>query len=109
MTSPSLRTLAFATAATLIAGYALAFFYAPLEAEGFIQKIFYLHVPLAIIALVGFVIAAVFAIQHLRTDDPAHDARTYVAIHMSVIIRTGALITGALWSKGQWGVWWPLG
>ena len=106
MTSPSLRTLAFATAAILIAGYALAFFYAPLEAEGFIQKIFYLHVPLAIIALVGFIVAAVFAIQHLRKDDPAYDAKSYVAIHMSVIFGTGALITGALWAKGQWGVWW---
>jgi heme exporter protein C len=106
MTSPSLRTLAFATAAILVAGYALAFLYAPLEAEGFIQKIFYLHVPLAIMALVGFIIAAVFAIQHLRKDDPAYDAKSYVAIHMSVIFGTGALITGALWAKGQWGVWW---
>ncbi len=55
--------------AVLIAGYALAFFWAPLEAEGFIQKIFYLHVPLAIMALVGFMVAAVFAIAHLRTND----------------------------------------
>ena len=106
MTAPTLRTLAIATAATLIAGYALAFFYAPLEAEGFIQKIFYLHVPLAIVALVGFVVAAVLAIKHLRTDDPRWDARSYVAIHMSVIFGIGALLTGALWAKGQWGVWW---
>ena len=106
MRSPSLRTLAIASAAVLLGGYALAFFYAPLEAEGFIQKIFYLHVPLAVIALLGFVIAAVFAIQHLRSDDPAYDARSYVAIHMSVIFGTGALLTGALWAKGQWGVWW---
>jgi heme exporter protein C len=106
MRSPSLRTLAIASGAVLLAGYALAFFYAPLEAEGFIQKIFYLHVPLAVIALLGFVVAAVFAIQHLRSDDPAYDARSYVAIHMSVIFGTGALLTGALWAKGQWGVWW---
>ena len=106
MRSPSLRTLAIASAAALLAGYALAFFYAPLEAEGFIQKIFYLHVPLAVVALLGFVVAAVFAILHLRSDDPAWDARSYVAIHMSVIFGTGALLTGALWAKGQWGVWW---
>jgi len=101
-----MRTLAIATAVTLLAGYALAFFYAPVEAEGFIQKIFYLHVPLAIVALVGFAAAAVYAIQHLRRDDPAYDAKSYVAIHMSVIFGTGALLTGALWAKGQWGVWW---
>ena len=106
MTFPTLRTLSIATAAALIAGYALAFFYAPLEAEGFIQKIFYLHVPLAIVTLLGLLVAAVFAIQHLRKDDPAYDARSYVAIHLSVIFGTGALLTGALWAKGQWGVWW---
>jgi heme exporter protein C len=101
-----MRTLAIATAVTLLAGYALAFFYAPIESEGFIQKIFYLHVPLAVIALLGFIVAALYAIQHLRRDDPAYDARSYVAIHMSVIFGTAALLTGALWAKGQWGVWW---
>ena len=71
MTAPPCARSSIATAATLIAGYALAFFYAPLEAEGFIQKIFYLHVPLAIVALVGFVVAAVLAILHLRDERPA--------------------------------------
>ena len=106
MRATSLRALAVATVAFLVAGYALAFFYAPIEAEGFIQKIFYLHVPLAIVALLGFLVAAVFAIQHLRGGDPANDARSYVSIHMSVIFGTAALITGAIWAKGQWGVWW---
>ncbi len=106
MRAPSLRTLAILTVAVLATGYALAFFYAPLEAEGFIQKIFYLHVPLAVVALLGFMLAAVFAIRHLRSGDPAEDARSYVSIHMSVIFGVAALLTGALWAKGQWGVWW---
>jgi heme exporter protein C len=106
MRSPSLPTIAIAAVATMLAGYALAFFYAPLEVEGFIQKIFYLHVPLAIIALLGFMVAAVHAIRHLRSGDPIHDARSYVSIHLSVIFGTAALLTGALWAKGQWGVWW---
>jgi len=106
MRTPSLRALAVAAVVTLLGGYALAFFYAPIEAEGFIQKIFYLHVPLAIVALLGFMVAAVHAIRHLRTRDPVHDARSYVSIHLSVIFAVGALLTGALWAKGQWGVWW---
>jgi heme exporter protein C len=106
MRAPGLRTLAVATVVILLGGYALAFLHAPLEAEGFIQKIFYLHVPLAIVALLGFMVAAVHAIRHLRTLDPVHDARSYVSIHMSVIFGIGALLTGALWAKGQWGVWW---
>ncbi len=106
MRTPTLRALAVAAVIALLGGYALAFFYAPIEAEGFIQKIFYLHVPLAIVALLGFMVAAAHAIRHLRSRDPVHDARSYVSIHLSVIFAVGALLTGALWAKGQWGVWW---
>jgi len=107
MRAPSLRTLAIATAIVLVAGYALAFFWAPEDADqGFIQKIFYLHVPLAILALIGFMVAAVHSIQHLRTGDPVHDVRSYVSIHLSVIFGVAVLLTGAIWAKGAWGVWW---
>ena len=57
MYGKGLRTLSIATVVTLATGLCLVFFYAPLEAnQGFIQKIFYLHVPLAITALVGFIV-----------------------------------------------------
>ena len=107
MPMPSLRALAIAAPLAIGAAFALVFFYAPLDADqGFIQKIFYLHVPLAICALVGFVVAAVHAIRHLRTEDPVHDARAYVSIHMSVIFGVAVLITGAIWAKASWGKWW---
>jgi heme exporter protein C len=102
-----LRTLALATVATLVAGFSLVFYYAPLDADqGFIQKIFYLHVPLAIVALVGFVLAAFHSIRHLRTGDSIHDARSYIAIHISVIFGVAVLITGAIWARASWGHWW---
>jgi heme exporter protein C len=101
------RDLAIATVALLTAGYALVFFYAPNDADqGFIQKIFYLHVPLAIVALAGFVIAGIHAIRHLRSDDPVHDARSYVSIHMSVIFGVAVLATGSIWARASWGHWW---
>ena len=106
MRAISLRTLSIATVATIVTGYALVFFYAPLDVEGFVQKIFYLHVPLAICALVGFMVAAVHAIRHLRSGDPVHDARAYVSIHLSVIFGVGVLLTGAIWAKAMWGKWW---
>src|SRR5262245_43401936 len=103
----TLRRLAIATVVVMGAGYALAFLYAPEDADqGFIQKIFYLHVPLATVALLGFIVAAVWAIQHLRTGDPKYDARSYVSIHISVIFGLGVLLTGAIWAKGAWGIWW---
>jgi heme exporter protein C len=103
---PSLRAQAAATVAVLAAGFGLVFFYAPLDAEGFIQKIFYLHVPLAICSLAGFVVAAIHAIRHLQSDDPVHDARSYVCIHLSVIFGIGVLVTGSIWARAQWGKWW---
>jgi heme exporter protein C len=107
MPMPSLRALAIAVPAVIAAAFALVFFYAPLDADqGFIQKIFYLHVPLAICALGGFVVAAIHAIRHLRTEDPVHDARAYVSIHLSVIFGVAVLITGSIWAKASWGKWW---
>jgi heme exporter protein C len=102
-----LRTLSIAAIAAMGLALALVFFYAPIEAEeGFLQKIFYLHVPLAIVTLAGFVIGGVLAIVHLRTRDRAWDLRSYVAIHMSLIFGVATLITGSIWARGSWGHWW---
>src|SRR5277367_5852104 len=106
-TGRSLRWQSLITIATMALALALVFFYAPLEEEqGFLQKIFYVHVPLAIVALCGFVLGGLFAIQYLRTRDARWDMRSYVAIHMSLIFAVGALITGSIWAKGSWGHWW---
>jgi heme exporter protein C len=107
MKVPSLRANAIAATLVLCAGFALVFFYAPLDADqGFIQKIFYVHVPLAICALVGFVVGGIFGIAHLRTGNAIHDARSYVSIHLSVIFGVGVLITGSIWAHASWGKWW---
>ena len=103
----SLRNISIATVVMLAAGFALVFFYAPLDADqGFIQKIFYVHVPLAVVALAGFVIAAVFSVRHLRTGDPKWDARSYVSIHLSIVFAAVVLITGSIWAQASWGRWW---
>jgi heme exporter protein C len=102
-----LRTLSIATVAVMALALGLVFFYAPLEAEeGFLQKIFYVHVPLAIVALGGFIAGAIMAIAHLRTRDSRWDMRSYVAIHMSLIFAVATLITGSIWARGSWGHWW---
>jgi heme exporter protein C len=83
------------------------FFYAPLDAtQGFVQKIFYVHVPLAIVSLGGFVFGGLMAIGYLRTGDRRWDMRSYVAIHMALIFGVGGLITGSIWAKASWGHWW---
>jgi heme exporter protein C len=102
-----LRALSLLTAVTLTAGFALAFFYAPMDADqGFMQKIFYVHVPLAIVAPCGFVFGGIMGIQHLRTREARYDLRSYVAIHLSLVLGAGVLITGSIWAKASWGHWW---
>ena len=107
MYARGLKPLSIATVAATALALGLVFFYAPLDADqGFVQKIFYVHVPMAIVALGGFVAGAVFGIRHLRSGDRSWDLRSYVAIHLSIILGVGVLATGAIWAKGSWGKWW---
>jgi heme exporter protein C len=102
-----ISSLALTAGATLATGLSLVFFYAPVDADqGVIQKIFYIHVPMAIVALCGFMAAAGMAICHLRTGDRRWDVRAYVTIHLSLILAVGVLVTGAIWARGSWGHWW---
>src|SRR6201995_5456642 len=102
-----LKTLSLLTVVLVVGAFALVFYYAPLDADqGFIQKIFYLHVPLAIVALCGFIAGGVFGIRFLQTGDRAYDLRPYAAIPLSLILAVGALITGSIWARASWGHWW---
>src|SRR5689334_17648023 len=102
-----LKTLSIASVVLVVGAFSLVFFYAPNDADqGFIQKIFYLHVPMAIVALCGFVAGGIFGIRYLLTGDRAHDLRSYVAIHLSLILAIGTLITGSIWARAAWGHWW---
>jgi heme exporter protein C len=102
-----LTYLTILTIATIAVALVLVFFYAPLDADqGFVQKIFYIHVPMATVSLCGFVAGALLAIGHLRTGDPKWDLRSYVAIHMALIFGIAALIMGSIWAKASWGHWW---
>jgi heme exporter protein C len=95
------------TAASLAVAYGLVFFYAPQDADqGIVQKIFYLHVPLAIVTLCGFVAGGVLGALHLRTGDRVWDLRSYVAIHVSIVFAVATLVTGSLWARAAWGHWW---
>jgi heme exporter protein C len=105
--SKGLKPLSIATVVALTAALALVFFYAPNDADqGFVQKIFYVHVPMAIVSLCGFIAGGIMAIRHLRSGDPAWDMRSYVAIHLSIILGVGVLATGSIWARASWGHWW---
>jgi heme exporter protein C len=107
MYAKGLKLLSIATVVALATALALVFFYAPIDADqGFVQKIFYVHVPMAIVALGGWVAGGLMAIRHLRSGDPSWDVRSYVAIHLSIILGVGVLVTGSIWARASWGHWW---
>ena len=102
-----LAILAPVAAVVMVVGLVLAFFQAPIEADqGFSQKIIYIHVPLAIVTLLGFVWGGIRGFQYLRSGDPRQDLRSYTAIHQALIFCIGALLTGSIWAKASWGTWW---
>jgi heme exporter protein C len=100
---------AFAWSAVVVLGSAIAliFFYAPLDADqGLTQKIFYIHVPIALTAYACFGWGAWKAFTHLRTRAPGADLESYAAIHQGVIFGALTLVTGSIWARASWGIWW---
>ena len=100
-----------ALAAVLVtAAIALIFFYAPTDADqGFSQRIFYFHVPIALTSYACFGWGAWKALLVLWKRDERADLESYVAIHQGVIFGALTLITGSLWARASWGVWWSWG
>jgi heme exporter protein C len=103
----SLPALAGAAAALMALAIALIFFYAPTDPDqGLSQRIFYFHVPIALTAYAAFAWGAWKALLHLWKRPEGADLESYVAIHQGVIFGSLTLLTGSLWAKISWGVWW---
>jgi heme exporter protein C len=103
------RATAAALAATVLMATALGliFFYVPNDAsEGYSQRIFYLHVPIAMTTYVLFIWGALNAARYLWTGDESLDLRSYVPMHLGTVFGTLTLITGSLWAQISWGTWW---
>jgi heme exporter protein C len=90
----------------LIALYTI-FIYAPVEKTmGVIQKIFYIHVPSAFLAYLAFFITFIASIIYLSRKDSKWDTVAHCAVETGVIFCTIVLITGPIWAKPIWNVWW---
>lgn len=73
------------------------------------QKIFYLHVPVAFAAYWSFAVGAWNALLFIWHRTPDYDVRSYVGIHVGMVFGTLVLVTGSIWAKAAWGVWWQWG
>lgn len=86
---------------------ALIAYYVPEDVDqGLSQKIFYFHVPIALTAYSCFGWGAWKAFRHLARRQAGADLESYVSIHLGVLFGVLTLITGSIWAKVSWGVWW---
>lgn len=98
--------LLLTAALTLVDGY-LIFVIAPTdEVLGHIQRIFYVHVPISILSFLGFLICAVAGVGYLIRRTEVWDRVAHASAEVGVVFVTLALITGVIWARPVWGVWW---
>jgi heme exporter protein C len=107
ITRPSLSALAALTVALAAASVLMIFFVAPEDVDqGLSQKIFYVHVPIALTAYACFGLGAWKALRLLLTRGERYDLESYTGIHQGTIFGALTLVTGSIWAKASWGVWW---
>jgi heme exporter protein C len=84
-----------------------AFWYAPDDsAQGSAQRIFYVHVPSAWVAFLAFAVVAGASVHHLVTRRPGSDTLAAASAEVGLVFTTVVLITGMLWARPIWGVYW---
>ena len=84
-----------------------AFVGAPTEfLMGDVQRIFYFHVPSAWMAFIAYFFVFTFSIAYLATRKPSWDRKALAAAEVGTLFCTIVLVTGPLWAKPVWGIWW---
>lgn len=85
----------------------MIFFYAPEDTlEGDAQRIFYFHVPIAWIGLLGFGVMTMGGIAYLWKRDERWDWLARASAEVGGVFLSIAVVLGSLWGKTTWGTWW---
>ena len=96
-----------ASAALTFVGLYMAFLWAPThDTMGDVQRIFYFHVASAWVSYLAFGTTLLGSLLYLKTNNMKFDILAYSSAEIGVVFCTAAIITGALWAKGVWGVFW---
>lgn len=104
-----LRWLALSAWSCIAVALVLIFFVAReanAAAGGQLQRIFYVHVPSALVGYLGFAIAFIASVAYLRTADRKWDILAHSAVEIGVVFMGLVLITGPIWGRPVWGTWW---
>src|SRR6266850_3107096 len=93
--------------APLVLAWAWLVVAAPIDrTQGVIQKILYVHPPLAYGAYLGFVLTAIGGALYLWKQRAIYDQLAVAGAEVGVVVCTLMMVTGPIWAKGTWGHWW---
>jgi heme exporter protein C len=95
------------TAVAMLATLWGALVYAPREAvEGDVQRLFYIHVPMAWVAYMAFGAVALASAMYLWRKEPAWDIVARSSAEIGLVFTSLVLVTGSIWGRPIWGTWW---
>ena len=105
------RALMWIAAAVSAVGFPvavyLAFYRAPLQDELYFNyTIFYFHVPSAFMLFVAVFVCGIWSLIYLKKRDPRHDEVAHAAADIAVLFGAIVLVSGSIWGKAAWDVWW---
>ena len=93
--------------AGILAATWMVFYWVPTEATmGIVQRVFYIHPPMAWVAEMAFAITALAGIIHLWLGDDRADAAAVSAAEGGLYFCAALLVTGSMWGRVAWGTWW---
>ena len=91
----------------MLAALYLTFIWVPNEKTmGIIQRVFYFHVPAAWVSFLAFGFVFVASIMYLIKRDDKWDAMAVCSAEIGLLFCTIVLVTGPIWAKPVWGIWW---
>ena len=105
---PSLKTaLAAITGGMMLVNLYLIFMVAPTDLVlGHVQRVFYFHVPIAIMSFLAFFVVFIGSLMYLIKRTPKWDAVAHASAEVGVVFVTLALLTGIIWARPVWNTWW---
>jgi len=107
MSNKAIPVLATLSAIGLVVTLWLVFTYAPFEPVLlFNQKIFYWHVPHAFMLFLATTICGVSSLVFLKKRTPKWDDLALATAEIAVVFGAAVLITGSIWAKAAWDIWW---
>ncbi len=103
----ALKTLNILSVILVLGAFLQVILFTPYEEiMGPVQKIFYFHVAVAWVGMLGFIASAVVAVIYLVTKDLKWDVICLAAVEISLVFFFEAIVLGSIWARRAWGTWW---